>query len=83
MEARGRKVSRPCFVSDHRRVLLPAFGSYTGGLNVLNPAVATLFPNDYRAYLLGDGRVHEVAKHQIELEVLRLFAKSLLVSCDV
>ena len=66
VKARGRRVSRPCFVSDQRRVLLPAFGAYTGGLNVLNPAVAHLFPNDYRAYLLGDDRVHMVAKHQIE-----------------
>ncbi|MEM8950389.1 MAG: ligase-associated DNA damage response endonuclease PdeM [Pseudomonadota bacterium] len=64
--ARGRKVSRPCFVSDQRRVLLPAFGAYTGGLNVLDPAVATLFPDDYRAYLLGGDRVHMVARHQIE-----------------
>ncbi len=66
VKARGRRVSRPCFVSDKRRVLLPAFGAYTGGLNVLDPAVATLFPDDYRAYLLGDDRVHMVARHQIE-----------------
>ncbi len=66
VKARGRRVSRPCFVSDQRRVLLPAFGAYTGGLDVLDPAVAALFPNDYRAYLLGDRRVHMVARHQIE-----------------
>ncbi|MDH3659227.1 MAG: ligase-associated DNA damage response endonuclease PdeM [Alphaproteobacteria bacterium] len=66
VRARGRKVSRPCFVCDRRRVLLPAFGCYAGGLNVLDPAVATLFPDDYRAYLLGKDRIHMVAKHQIE-----------------
>lgn len=66
VKARGRRVSRPCFVSDRRRVLLPAFGTYTGGLDVLDPAVAALFPDDYRAYLLGDDRVHKVARHQIE-----------------
>ena len=66
VKARGRRVSRPCFVADCHRVLLPAFGAYTGGLNVLDPAVANLFPGDYRAYLLGDNRVHMVAKHQIE-----------------
>jgi len=65
IKARGRKVSRPCFISDRQRVLLPAFGAYTGGLNVLDPAVATLFPNDYRAYLLGKNQIHMVAKHQI------------------
>ena len=66
VKARGRRVSRPCFVSDQQRVLLPAFGAYTGGLSVLDPAVATLFPGDYRAYLLGQDRIHRVAKHQIE-----------------
>ncbi len=66
VKARGRRVSRPCFVADCHRVLLPAFGAYTGGLSVLDPAVANLFPGDYRAYLLGDNRVHMVAKHQIE-----------------
>ncbi|MEM7044785.1 MAG: ligase-associated DNA damage response endonuclease PdeM [Pseudomonadota bacterium] len=66
VRARGRRVSRPCFVSDQRRVLLPAFGCYTGGLNVLRPPVASLFPDAYHAYLLGENRVHKVARHQIE-----------------
>lgn len=66
VRARGRRVSRPCFISDRRRALLPAFGAYTGGLSVLHPAVASLFPDPYHAYLLGDGRVHKVARHQIE-----------------
>lgn len=66
VKALGRRVSRPCFVADRHRVLLPAFGAYTGGLSVLDPAVANLFPGDYRAYLLGDNHVHMVAKHQIE-----------------
>jgi len=64
--ARGRRVSRPCFVSDHRRVLLPSFGAYPGGLDIRDPAVATLFRDDYRAYLLGDDKVHMMARHQIE-----------------
>jgi DNA ligase-associated metallophosphoesterase len=64
--ARGRRVCRPCFVADQHRVLLPAFGTYTGGLNVLDPAVSTLFPASYQAYLLGRDRVHRVGRHQIE-----------------
>lgn len=66
VSARGRRVSRPCFVSDHRRVLLPSFGAYTGGLDIRDPAVAMLFRDDYRAYLLGDDKVHMVAKRRIE-----------------
>lgn len=64
--ARGRRVSRPCFVADEHRVLLPAFGSYAGGLHLSDPAISSLFPNDYRAFLLGKDRVHKVARHQIE-----------------
>ena len=40
---RGRRVIRPCFVADGRRMVMPAFGAYTGGLDVLDPAIAGLF----------------------------------------
>ena len=30
---RGRRLARPCFVHDERCMILPAFGSYTGGLD--------------------------------------------------
>jgi len=49
---------RPCFVADARRVLLPAFGAYTGGLDVADPAIAALFPHGARLHLLGRGRLH-------------------------
>src|SRR5262249_11313268 len=32
--ARGTSVSRPCFVTDSHRVIMPAFGAYTGGIDV-------------------------------------------------
>ena len=40
---RGRRLARPCFVCDGRRMILPAFGSYAGGLDVFDPAIAGLF----------------------------------------
>jgi DNA ligase-associated metallophosphoesterase len=55
--ARGCLVSRPCFVADAHRVLLPAFGAFTGGLDVRNLAIARLFPRGARAFLLGRERV--------------------------
>ena len=36
--ARVGGVTRPCFVTDARRVILPAFGAYTGGLDTGDPA---------------------------------------------
>lgn len=55
--ARGGSVSRPCFVTDARRVMMPAFGAYTGGLDVRDPAIARLFPRGARVFLLGKDRL--------------------------
>ena len=59
--AHARMVRRPCFVTDGRRLILPAFGAFTGGLNVLDPAVAGLFATPPMAAALGKDRVHALA----------------------
>ena len=43
--ASGRRVSRACFVLSGRRLILPAFGCYTGGLDVRAPALARIAPS--------------------------------------
>jgi DNA ligase-associated metallophosphoesterase len=50
---RGRRVSGRAFVLGARRLLLPAFGAYTGGLSALDPAIAGLFPEGFAAWILG------------------------------
>jgi uncharacterized protein len=55
--SRGGTVRRPCFVADAKRVLLPAFGAYTGGLDVTDPAIAGLFPRGGRVFLTGQDRL--------------------------
>ena len=59
--ARGGTVSRACFVTDTRRVMMPAFGEYTGGLDVREPAIARLFPRGGRVFLLGKDRLFSFA----------------------
>ena len=54
---RATSVERPCFVTDARRIVLPAFGAYTGGLDVRNPALGKLFPRGGRVFLLGRDRL--------------------------
>lgn len=56
--AYGRGVRRPCFVTDGSRIVLPAFGAFTGGLNVRDPAIADLFAAPPMAAALGRDRVH-------------------------
>lgn len=46
---RGRHVRRPCFALGDRALILPAFGSLTGGLAVDDPAIAGLFARRYAA----------------------------------
>lgn len=59
--ARGGSVCRPCFVTDARRLMMPAFGAYTGGLDVRDPAIARLFPRGGRVFLLGKERLFSFA----------------------
>jgi DNA ligase-associated metallophosphoesterase len=58
VQARGRSVTRPCFIYDDRRVILPAFGAFTGGLNVSDAAIATQFGGDFGVALLGRHKLH-------------------------
>ncbi len=60
---RGRSVRRKCFAGDGHRLVLPAFGAYAGGLNVLDRAFAGLFAAaTFRAFMLGGERVYPVGR---------------------
>jgi uncharacterized protein len=59
---RGRAVSRRCFAADKTRMVMPAFGAFTGGLNVRHAAFADLFGTlVFTAHLLGDARLYSFA----------------------
>ena len=45
--------SRPCFLIDAARVILPAFGCYTGGLRTADPVLAALLGPQALAVLTG------------------------------
>lgn len=58
---RARSVRRKCFAADGHRLILPAFGAYAGGLNVLDRAFAGLFARaTFRAFVAGEERVYAV-----------------------
>jgi uncharacterized protein len=58
IETHGRAVTRPCFIYDHRRVILPAFGAFTGGLNIADAAIAGQFAGAFGVALLGSRKLH-------------------------
>jgi len=65
IEARAKRVSRPCFVTDSQRLMLPAFGAYAGGLDVREPPIAKLFPRGLRVFLLGQDQLFSFALGQL------------------
>ena len=65
---RGQSVQRRCFASDHSRLIMPAFGAYTGGMNILSRAFHGIFDaNTITAYMLGHGRVYPMVSKALFL----------------
>jgi uncharacterized protein len=62
----GHAIRRPCFVGNGRRLVVPAFGAFTGGLNVLDPAFEPLFGRDgLHIFVLGEEGVYPVAARNL------------------
>lgn len=63
---RGRTLRRKCFITDSRRLVMPAFGAYTGGLNVLDAAFAPLFASDdFTVWVLGRDDVYPITRRYL------------------
>lgn len=64
---RGRRISAPCFVTDGRRLVMPSFGAFTGGLDVLDAAITGLFGRaGFRVLMLGDERLHMFPRERLD-----------------
>jgi len=59
---RGRAVTRKCFAASEVRMILPAFGAYTGGLNIRDRAFVRVFGAlAFTAHLIGERRLYAFA----------------------
>ena len=56
----GRSQRRRCFIGDGERLVLPSFGAYTGGLNILDAAYHPFFANGFSVHVLGRERAYGV-----------------------
>ena len=58
---RGAAIRRRCFATDGHRLVMPAFGAYAGGLNVLDEAFGPLFLRPrLEAWMMGRADVYPV-----------------------
>ncbi len=57
---RGRRLTGKCFIADDRRLIMPAFGAYTGALSVFAEPYDRLFKRDEtRAWMIGQQRLYK------------------------
>lgn len=58
----GHTLRRPCFAGNGRRLVMPAFGTFTGGLNVLDTAFLPVFGDGgLDIWLLGQEGLYPIA----------------------
>lgn len=62
----GRSVRRSCFVYDTTTMVLPAYGSSAGSINILSAPFAELFDwNDLEVTMLGRERAYPVSRKRL------------------
>jgi DNA ligase-associated metallophosphoesterase len=61
LKGRGRSLRARCFATDGSRLIMPAFGAFTGGLNICDRAFARCFDGVPDALVMGRDRVYPVA----------------------
>ncbi|MGE5201991.1 MAG: ligase-associated DNA damage response endonuclease PdeM [Acidobacteriota bacterium] len=64
---RGRRLSGRCFLADARRIVLPAFGAYAGGLDARDPALMELFPGGCDVHFIGRTRIATLPRDGLDL----------------
>lgn len=61
----GSRITRPCFIVDTKRMILPAFGSLTGGMDVRSEAISNLFASESVVHLLGEHTIYSVPLNKL------------------
>ncbi|MCR9071706.1 MAG: ligase-associated DNA damage response endonuclease PdeM [Alphaproteobacteria bacterium] len=65
LRVKGRTISGRCFVHDGSRLILPAFGAYTGGLDVRAPDLRRLLARRFEVGLIRDGRIWRIPASEL------------------
>ncbi len=56
---RGRALRRKCFIGHERRIVMPAYGSFTGGLSVSAEPFQAIFPDGrFDVWMIGGKAIH-------------------------
>jgi DNA ligase-associated metallophosphoesterase len=63
---KGRRIRARAFLASESRLIMPAFGAFTGGLHAFHEAFAPIFPNqNYTAFMMGTRAIHAFPRHAL------------------
>lgn len=63
---RGRRIRCKCFIGNSQRVVMPAFGSFTGSLSISAPPFVPLFHSgDFEVWMLGGKAVYRLPGRRV------------------
>jgi uncharacterized protein len=65
VRGKGRSVRARCFATDGARMVMPAFGAFTGGLNVCDPAFSQIFLARPDAWIIGTQDIYAVSGRRL------------------
>ena len=57
---RGKSIYKSSFVHNDKLLILPSFGTLTGGLNIDQDPLKVLLGNDIKIFPVGDGKVYKL-----------------------
>ena len=64
---RGRHIHCKCFIADGNRLIMPAFGSFTGALSISAPPFKVLFAErDFHVWMLGDRAIYKFPAKRVK-----------------
>lgn len=64
VESRGHRIRCRCFIGDQRRLIMPAFGSYTGALGISSEAFQGLF-GEFQVWMIGATAIHRFPARKV------------------
>ena len=57
---RGKRIHCKCFIADSRRLIMPAFGSFTGGLSISAPPFRALYvERNFHVWMLSQRAIYK------------------------
>ena len=66
LKINSKQITEKCLIHSENHIIMPAFGEFTGGLNINNPVFKPFLNRNYYIYFLTKKSVYKFASHDIK-----------------